>query len=84
MHMIKESRFPRQLLLHCPTTVHPWTYAPACGSSDSARNTHPAAGWTIITLVFALLLALLAPVTVAAHTFTPVGVTNGLEARIVP
>ncbi len=24
----KESRFPRQLLLHCSNTVHPWTYAP--------------------------------------------------------
>jgi NAD(P)-dependent dehydrogenase (short-subunit alcohol dehydrogenase family) len=29
----EESRFPRQLLLHCFTTVHPWKYAPACGSS---------------------------------------------------
>jgi hypothetical protein len=29
----KQSRFPRQLRLHCPITVHPWTYAPACGST---------------------------------------------------
>jgi len=24
----EESRLPRQLLLHCSNTVHPWTYAP--------------------------------------------------------
>jgi len=30
--IFKESRFPRHLLLHCPTTVRPWTYASAYGS----------------------------------------------------
>jgi ligand-binding sensor domain-containing protein/DNA-binding CsgD family transcriptional regulator len=35
-------------------------------------------------LIAVLLLALLAPLSAAAHRFTAVGVTNGLEARIVP
>ena len=35
-------------------------------------------------LLAVLLLALLAPLSAAAHRFTAVGVTNGLEARIVP
>jgi hypothetical protein len=33
------SRFPRQLLLHCPTTVHPWTYAPAASGGRRLHST---------------------------------------------
>jgi ligand-binding sensor domain-containing protein/DNA-binding CsgD family transcriptional regulator len=60
--------------------------------SGSARNAHPApseprspaAAGVVQALLFALLLAWLVPGPVAAHNFTPVGATNGLEARIVP